>query len=280
VSVEEPKFNVAPLKFTMPAPLNSPLTANVPAWKFKVPLAPGDQLPAQVLPQLPPPNKVIVPLLTVTDPVLLNGTFSVLLPVPPVFSNVPALLNTGVPPSELTILSFPRFQIPVVAMLFTVLLSRKKSVTALVKAAVALLFSVRSCRTGDPPVKLIPALALVIPPTPFINPLVQFRAPFRPIVPLPPKVPLVRVVDPLTELAPLRVSVPPANVRVPVMAAAPEIVSGPPVTLRLVPLVRLAMVWFAATDIAPIVIVENAPMHVVSAVAGNRARSQFAAVVH
>src|SRR4029077_11333001 len=91
VSVPEPKSIVAPLKFTVPVPLIGPLCTNVPLENAMIP-APAVYVPEQPVPQLPPPEKFNVPLLLITLPVLLNTTLIVLL-IPPVICNVPALLN-------------------------------------------------------------------------------------------------------------------------------------------------------------------------------------------
>src|SRR5262249_42062962 len=104
--------SVPPEKFTVPAPLNAPLSANVtPALDANLKVAPDPTLhvPPQVPPQLPPPPKLSVPLLACTDPVLLKATglFTLLVPVPPVFSNTPPLMITWPTPPPLTIkLSF------------------------------------------------------------------------------------------------------------------------------------------------------------------------------
>ena len=46
----------------------------------------------------PPPVTLSVPLCTCTSPVLMNGTFKVVVPVPPVLRHTPALPMTLPPP--------------------------------------------------------------------------------------------------------------------------------------------------------------------------------------
>jgi hypothetical protein len=115
VKVEVPVMvTVPPEKLTVPPPLKGPLRAYVPDWNPNV--SPGFTAhdPPQVLPQVPPPPKFSVPLVTCTLPVLLNatGVLTVLVTVPPVFSNRPPLLNTcPVPPRFVISLSFPKFHV-------------------------------------------------------------------------------------------------------------------------------------------------------------------------
>ena len=101
------RFSVPPLKLIVPTPLNGPLIAYVPLGKFRLPPLAALKLPGQVEPQAPPALNDTMPLLPLTVPVLLNGTPTVEVAVPPVFSKVPALLNvTAVPPPKTRALSF------------------------------------------------------------------------------------------------------------------------------------------------------------------------------
>ncbi len=100
------RFSVPPLKLTVPAPLNGPLTGYVPLGKLRAPLAPAVNVPEQVDPQVPPPVNEKVPLLPRTVPVLLKLMPMVVVAVPAVFSNVPALFTeTAVPPPKTIVLS-------------------------------------------------------------------------------------------------------------------------------------------------------------------------------
>jgi hypothetical protein len=89
------KFTTPAEKFAVPAPLTED-----PALKLKVPLEKLSEAPEAALKpdaSVPPPEKVsCVPAFATTVPplVLLNATLTVSL-VPPVISNVPALLNVG-----------------------------------------------------------------------------------------------------------------------------------------------------------------------------------------
>src|ERR1700756_3476245 len=106
VSVPVPKSIVAPLKFTVPAPLIAPLCPNTLLAKLIAAPGPAVNIPEQVDPQFPPPVKDRVPLLPSTVPVLLKLRPIVVVAAPPVFSNVPALLNTtAVPPPKARVLS-------------------------------------------------------------------------------------------------------------------------------------------------------------------------------
>src|SRR5262245_21966605 len=77
-----------------------PLKTNVPPGP-NVSVAPAttENDPLQAPPQVPPPLKLSVPPLALfwTDPVLLTATPIPDVPVPPLFLNVPALLNTPGP---------------------------------------------------------------------------------------------------------------------------------------------------------------------------------------
>jgi hypothetical protein len=95
VSIPEPKFIVAPIKFTVPGPVIGPLWTNVPLLNARMPAAVAAvYVPEHAVPQLPPPEKLNVPVLPITLPALLKVTPTVSL-APPVISNVPALLNVG-----------------------------------------------------------------------------------------------------------------------------------------------------------------------------------------
>src|SRR5260370_39259938 len=72
-----------------------PLNTNVPAPKLSVPPLATLNNPAHPAVQLPPPEKIRVPALAFTVPVLLNTALT-LFEVPPVIWNVPALLNVMV----------------------------------------------------------------------------------------------------------------------------------------------------------------------------------------
>jgi hypothetical protein len=92
------KFTAVAEKLAVPAPL-----IEDPALKSKVPLPVKAKVAAEATLNsplwAPPLFKLSVPLLAFTVPVLLNATPTDVVPVPPVFSNVPALLNTpGVTP--------------------------------------------------------------------------------------------------------------------------------------------------------------------------------------
>ena len=93
------------MNVTVPAPLIGPLNAAAPlVGPPSCKVAPDATLhdPPQLPPQTPLSCSCSIPLLAITVPVLLNTiepkTPPPLLFVPPVFSNVPALLNVGVPP--------------------------------------------------------------------------------------------------------------------------------------------------------------------------------------
>src|SRR5215469_1275678 len=99
-------------KITVPAPLIEPLNAAAAAPLPNCSVAPDATLhdPAQVPVQDPLSETNRTPLLACTEPVLLKTieppTPPPLVLVPPVFSNVPALLNVGEPPSHSIGLSF------------------------------------------------------------------------------------------------------------------------------------------------------------------------------
>jgi len=86
--------SVPPAKLTVPAPLTDPLSAYVPNVNPNVAPEPTAHEPPHVPAQLPPPTRFSVPAVTCTAPVLLNAIvlFTVLVPVPPDFLNVPPLL--------------------------------------------------------------------------------------------------------------------------------------------------------------------------------------------
>jgi len=87
---------MAPLNTTVPAP-NAPappiapprLKVALPPPKLNVPPEATVKAPGS----LPPPVSASVPELAFTVPVLLNATPTEVVPVPPVFSKIPALLN-------------------------------------------------------------------------------------------------------------------------------------------------------------------------------------------
>src|SRR5215469_5356296 len=98
-SVPIPKSMIAPLKFTMPGPVMAPLCWNNPPAKLRVPPAFVEYVPGHPEAQLPPPDIDNVPLDAMTWFLLLKGTLMVETAAPPVFSNVPLLLNaTAAPP--------------------------------------------------------------------------------------------------------------------------------------------------------------------------------------
>jgi len=109
---------VAPLKFIVPAPLKGPLSTKVPLWKSRAPPEPAEKAPEQDEPQFPPLRKEIVPLFPFTVPVLLKGTVRLVVPVPLVFSKVPALLTVeAIPPPKPMVLSLAKFQMAPVWLL-------------------------------------------------------------------------------------------------------------------------------------------------------------------
>jgi hypothetical protein len=84
-------------------------------------------------------------------------------------------------------------------------------------------------------------------------------------------------------LEPFKVRVPLVIVRLLMNVAPPVTVNGPPAKAMLALLIKLAMVWFSAALIDPIVIVALAkvgPIQTESVVAGTLPRSQLPAVVH
>ena len=157
--------------------------------------------------------------------------------VPPVFSNVPALLNVGgLPPSKAICVSTVWFHVAPARLLKIDPFSIRNSMPD--QVAVALLFNVRVSRNGSPE-RAMPPLAFVIP-VPLSVPPDHVSIPVIVRVPVPDNVPELSS-SVVTELAPFSVRVPPltfrsANVAVPLM------VSGPEVKDNVAPEVRLLIV--------------------------------------
>src|SRR5208337_3101805 len=91
----------------VPAPVKAPLGLKVPPPNSSVAPEPAAQEPLQVVQLLSPPVKSSVVVFAATLPELLNTIPIVVVAVPPVFSNVPALLKaTAAPPPNCIKLSF------------------------------------------------------------------------------------------------------------------------------------------------------------------------------
>ncbi len=119
---------------------------------------------------------------------LLNATapYTVVVPVPADFWNVPALLITGVPPLKVMLWSFWTSKVVPVAM-FNALVSIVM-LPLPVHVAETLLLSVRDKPLRPAPLIDSGPLALVVPP-PTIPPPLQLVAPVTVSVPVPVKVP-------------------------------------------------------------------------------------------
>ena len=174
----------------------------------------------------------MMPLFPFTVPVLWNGMPMLVVVVPPVFSNVPALLNaTATPPPKAIVLSFAKFQTPLVAVLLTIAPFWRFIPPAVPdQVVVPLLFSVRKAKTGLAEfLKLIPAFALVVALAAdkqlvafideHIAPLLQFKGvlkfktpgaapPMMPAVKFTVEVEIVSVPDPKSIAAPPKTTVP------------------------------------------------------------------------
>src|SRR6266404_666327 len=152
--------------------------------------------PEQPVPQLPPPEKFNVPLLLITLPVLLNATV-MLLEIPPVIWNVPALLNVlAVPPLKKIPfpLPFTMVQVAPARLLITAPFRRNRALppVAFPNVVVPGAFSVRVSRITLALGRLIPPLALVTP-VPLIVPPVHVSKPVRVTLPVPDRVPALRL---------------------------------------------------------------------------------------
>src|SRR6266404_2094317 len=176
--------------------------------------------PEQPVPQLPPPEKFNVPLLLITLPVLLNTTLIVLL-IPPVIWNVPALLNVlAVPPLKKIPfpLPFAMVQVAPERLLITAPFRRDRMLppVALPNVVVPGAFSVRVSRITLALGRLIPPLALVTP-VPLIVPPVHANCVVKLMIPVFVIVPalkfvvaeeIVSVPEPKSIVAPLKFTVP------------------------------------------------------------------------
>src|SRR4029077_12980483 len=177
-----------------------------------IPAAPAVYVPGQIVPQLPPPEKVNVPLLPITVPVLLKGTLTVLL-VPPVISNVPALLNAGAAPPLLKMpfpAPFTKFQMAPVRLFNTAPFCRNREPppVGFPNVVVPEAFNVRVSKNMVAFRMLMLPFAFVIP-VPLIVPPDQVINPSRSTSPVPAKVPLAIENGPLTVSCPLKESPPP-----------------------------------------------------------------------
>src|SRR4029077_1506813 len=204
----------------VPAPL-----IDDPALKLKVPLEKLSEDPATALKpdaSVPPPEKISVPAFAATVPPLrlLNGALTVLL-VPPVISNVPALLNAGATPPLLKMpfpAPFTMFQVAPAKLFNTAPFCRNRLLPPVVfpNVVVPEAFSVRVSRNTLPFGMLIPPCVLVVPvpvqdPPFHVNSVAKLMIPVLVIVPAMKFVvadDIVSVPEPKFIVAPLKFTVP------------------------------------------------------------------------
>src|SRR6266852_1449357 len=163
------KFTAPAEKLAVPAPLaeDPVLKLKVPPEKLSVAPVAALKTPASV----PPPEKLNVPLLPITLPVLLNATLTVL-DTPPVICNVPALLNAAAAPPlkrmpvVKTLLPFTMFQVAPDRLFTTAPFVRNRMLPPVVFPNVVVpgAFSVRVSRNTVP-------LGMLIPPFVFVTPV-------------------------------------------------------------------------------------------------------------
>src|SRR5215471_5505009 len=100
----------------VPAPENdlppASVTSCVPPLKFSAAPADAEKLPVLV----PPAERLNVPVVIVTVPVLLNGTLQSEMPVAVVLLKAPELLKATVPPKFVQLLSVVVVKVPLLVM--------------------------------------------------------------------------------------------------------------------------------------------------------------------
>ena len=172
----------------VPVMLAPALTLCVPPLNRSVPPV---ALNGPVCVLVPLPEKESVPLVMLTDPVLLKTTPTVAVPKLTVRLKVPWLLNMLPVPEFAIVLSFWISKLPEAWLLKMAPLANVRALVATLIVAAPELLRVRPSRVlvVAPGRSSVPPDAIVVTPDPLIVPLVQLRAPLTVRFPLPVEFP-------------------------------------------------------------------------------------------